>query len=120
MLNIHPLENPEGVRWFLPPSKSHMIRWIALASQSESRTNLVFQGSPGRDIESMAECMEKMGVSIERESQRWSIRGKAGGLELPFSTLNCGNSATTANFVSAIASCMDGPIFSAEEIISCE
>ena len=110
MLNIHPLENPEGVRWFLPPSKSHMIRWIALASQSESRTNLVFQGTPGRDIESMAECMEKMGASVERERQRWSIRGKAGGLELPFSTLNYGNSATTANFVSAIAACMDGPI----------
>ena len=108
MLNIHPLEDPERVRWFLPPSKSHMIRWIALASQSDSRTNLVFQGTPGRDIESMAECMEKMGVFIERESQRWVIRGKVGGLDLPISTLNCGNSATTANLVSAIAACMDG------------
>ena len=108
MLNIHPLEDPERVRWFLPPSKSHMIRWIALASQSDSRTNLVFQGTPGRDIESMAECMEKMGVFIEREPQRWVIRGKVGGLDLPISTLNCGNSATTANLVSAIAACMDG------------
>ena len=56
----------------------------------------------------MAECMEKMGASIEREHQRWAIRGKVGGLDLPVSTLNCGNSATTANFVSAIAACMDG------------
>ena len=110
MLNIHPLEKPEGVRWFLPPSKSHMIRCIALASQSESWTNLVFKGTPGRDIESMAECMEKMGASIEREHQRWAIRGKVGGLDLPVSPLNCGNSATTANFVSAIAACMDGSI----------
>jgi 3-phosphoshikimate 1-carboxyvinyltransferase len=87
-----------------------MIRWIALASQSDSRTNLVFQGTPGRDIESMAECMEKMGSSIEREHQRWAIRGKRGGLDLPVSTLNCGNSATTANFVSAIAACMNGSV----------
>jgi len=110
VLNIIPLENPERVRWFLPPSKSHMIRWIALASQSESWTNLVFQGSPGRDIESMAECMEKMGASIERKGQRWAIRGKTGGLDLPDSTLYCGNSATTANLVSAIAACMDGSV----------
>ncbi len=110
MLNIQPLEEPDRVRWFLPPSKSHMIRWIALASQSESWTNLIFQGTPGRDIESMAECMEKMGASIERGDQEWGIRGKKGGLILPESNLDCGNSATTANFVSAIAACMDGPV----------
>ena len=110
MLNIRPLEDPERVRWSLPPSKSHMIRWIALASQSESRTNLLFQGEPGSDIEAMARCMEKMGASIERGIGRWTIRGKEGGLDLPNSTLDCGNSATTANFVSAIAACMDGPI----------
>ena len=110
MLNIRPLEHPDRVRWLLPPSKSHMIRWIALASQSESETNLIFQGVPGRDIESMAECMEKMGTSIERGVRQWIIRGKRGGLCLPDSTLDCGNSATTANFVSAIASCMSGPV----------
>ena len=54
--------------------------------------------------------MEKMGTSIERGGGRWIIRGKRGGLCLPDSTLDCGNSATTANFVSAIASCMSGPV----------
>jgi len=110
VLNIQPLEDPDWVRWVLPPSKSHMIRWIALASQSESWTNLTFQGTPGRDIESMAECMEKMGASVEREEQKWKIRGNKNGLVLPDSNLDCGNSATTANFVSAIASCMNGPV----------
>jgi len=110
VVDIQPLADPERVRWFLPPSKSHMIRWIALASQSESWTDLIFQGPPGKDIEAMGECMEKMGASIERESQKWAIRGKKGGLVLPESILDCGNSATTANFVSAIAACMDGPV----------
>ena len=54
--------------------------------------------------------MEKMGASIERGVGRWTIRGKEGGLDPPDSVLDCGNSATTANFVSAIAACMDGPI----------
>jgi len=58
----------------------------------------------------MAECMEKMGASVEREEQKWKIRGNKNGLVLPDSNLDCGNSATTANFVSAIASCMNGPV----------
>ena len=58
----------------------------------------------------MAGCMEKMGVSIEREDGFWSIRGQSSGLVLPRKTLDCGNSATTANLVSAIAACMDGSI----------
>ncbi len=58
----------------------------------------------------MSRCMEKMGVSIEREAHRWKIRGRGDGLLLPESPLDCGNSATTANFVSAIAACLDGPV----------
>ena len=87
-----------------------MIRWVALASQSESQTNLIFKGVPGRDIESMAECMEKMGASIDKGSQRWVIRGNEGGLQIPDTTLDCGNSATTANFVTAIVACMSSPV----------
>ncbi len=87
-----------------------MIRWIALASQSKSQTNLIFKGIPGRDIESMAECMEKMGASIEKRSRRWTIKGNEGGLQIPNTTLDCGNSATTANFVSAIVACMSSPV----------
>jgi len=108
VLSIQPLENPEMVRWALPPSKSHMIRWIALSSQSESKTELVFRGVPGRDIESMAACMEEMGASIEKEQGKWTINGPRGGLLLPNGVLDCGNSATTARFVTSIAACLDG------------
>ena len=110
MLSIRPIENPEMVRWFLPPSKSHMIRWIALSSQSESGTELVFRGVPGRDIESMATCMEKMGASIKKEQQKWVIRGPRGGPILPNGVLDCGNSATTANLVTSIVACLDGSV----------
>ena len=58
----------------------------------------------------MAGCMEKMGAYIDREEQKWAIRGKLDGLDLPESPLDCGNSATTANFVSAIAACMHGSV----------
>lgn len=110
MLSIPILNHPDKVRWALPPSKSDMIRWIALASQSKSRTELGFRGVPGRDIESMAKCMIKMGTSIERSREKWVIQGWSGRFKFPKSTLDCGNSATAAKIVTSIAACLEGPI----------
>ena len=110
MLSIPALKYPDKVRWSIPPSKSHMIRWIALSSQSKSRTELSFQGVPGKDIESMAECMEKMGSSISKEWGRWFIQGNKDGFEFPNDSLDCGNSATAAKIVTSIAACLERPI----------
>ena len=35
MLTIEPMELDGPIDWALPPSKSHMIRWLALAAQAE-------------------------------------------------------------------------------------
>ena len=32
--------NIQDVNWFLAPSKSHMIRWILLASMSDKKTRI--------------------------------------------------------------------------------
>ena len=110
MLSIPKIDDPSLVEWFLPPSKSHMIRWIVMASQSNSVTELEFSAMPGRDIESMAGCMEQMGVSIERGERRWTIQGKRGGMRVPNRALNCGNSATSAKIATSIAACLGKPI----------
>ena len=110
MLSIPKIDDPSLVEWFLPPSKSHMIRWIVMASQSNSVTELEFSAMPGRDIESMAGCMEQMGVSIERGERGWTIEGKRGGLRVPNRALNCGNSATSAKIATSIAACLGTPI----------
>ena len=58
--------NFQDVTWFLAPSKSHMIRWILLASMSDKKTRISFSGKPGEDIHSMANCIEKLGITIKK------------------------------------------------------
>ena len=103
MLEVRPLVNPERVSWRLPPSKSHMIRWIAMAVQSKTETELHFSGTPGDDIFSMANCMEKMGAKIEKDKEKWVVKRGLGGNFSSETVLDCGNSATTARVVTSIA-----------------
>ena len=110
MLSIPIIDHPGEVEWFLPPSKSHMIRWIALSSQCSTSTRLIFRGVPGRDIISMADCVEEMGASIEREAGQWKIRGGKRVLIPPKANLDCGNSATAAKILSFLVACFDSSV----------
>ena len=56
----------DRVDYFLPPSKSHMIRMLAIASIHDGTTNLLVRGKLGLDIESMISCLITLGVCIER------------------------------------------------------
>ena len=99
------------IEWSLPPSKSHMIRWLALAAQAEGETALNFTGSVGDDILSMAGCLHDMGVSIEQGASKWVVGGVGPrGLRAPEGALDCGNSATAARFLMAIAAGMSQPV----------
>ncbi len=102
----------EGIiEWSLPPSKSHMIRWLALAAQTEGETALNFTGNVGEDILSMAGCLQDMGVSIEQGASKWVVGGVGPrGLRAPEGVLDCGNSATAARFLMAIAAGMSQPV----------
>ena len=111
MLSIKPMELEGTIEWSLPPSKSHMIRWLALAAQAEGETALNFTGSVGEDILSMAGCLQDMGVSIEQGASEWIVGGVGPrGLRAPEGVLDCGNSATAARFLMAIAAGMSQPI----------
>ena len=54
----------ESVKFSLPPSKSHMIRLLALAAINQGTTNLRFDGIIGQDIDSMIESLKSIGVNI--------------------------------------------------------
>jgi len=110
VLEVMPLVNPERVSWRLPPSKSHMIRWIAMAAQSKSETELHFSGTPGDDIFSMADCMEKMGMKIQKGRGKWVVKRGLNDNLSSETALDCGNSATTARVVTSIAAGM-GSVF---------
>ncbi len=94
--------------WLIPPSKSHMIRWLALGSQSCGETNISFEGVPGEDSFSMANCLSAMGSKIVFGEGNWIIEGSGDGLYVPDHVLNCGNSGTTASVVSAMSACLAG------------
>ena len=103
--------NIKDVTWFLAPSKSHMIRWILLASMSEKKTRISFSGRPGDDIHSMANCIQKLGIQIKKNEKYWDIYGKGtNGFSLPNEVLDCGNSGTAMRFLIPQVACFSSPV----------
>lgn len=103
--------NFQDVTWFLAPSKSHMIRWILLASMSDKKTRISFSGKPGEDIHSMANCIEKLGITIKKSEKYWDIHGKGiNGFCLPNGVLDCRNSGTTMRFLIPQVACFSSPV----------
>lgn len=92
--------------WTLPPSKSHLIRWLALISQGRSGCLLRFEGAAGADVESMARCLEMLGVRVHRGEDGWLIEPPEVGLVPPSEVLDCGNSGTAARVLTAMAATM--------------
>ena len=94
----------DRVDYFLPPSKSHMIRMLAIASIHDGTTNLLVRGKLGLDIESMISCLITLGVGIERVSTDDGLVitvdgvGK-NGFTKPNSEVNCGNSGTALRII---------------------
>ena len=58
----------------------------------------------------MADCIEEMGASIERETGQWTIFGGREILTPPKGILDCGNSATAAKILSFLVACFDSPV----------
>ena len=111
MLIINPLKLTKPVEWDLPPSKSHMIRWLVAASQNEQETIIKFNGEPGKDIMSMKRCLENFGVEVHELENMWKIKGiDFGRGDIENINFYCGNSGTTTNFVTVMASCYDTEI----------
>ena len=111
MLTLEPMDLHDPIDWMLPPSKSHMIRWLALAAQAEGETVLSFDGEPGEDILSMAECLRQLGVGIDQSTSQWSVTGVgAGGFSEPEGVLDCGNSGTAVRFLTAIAAGIESEV----------
>ena len=126
-------QNPsiEKLTWNLSPSKSHAIRWLALAAQSEQEVVLRGLGNAGQDIVSMRRCLGQMGVVITdldadgnmlevstndddqpaKGSVAWKVHGVgAHGLKPPISVLHAGNSGTALRILMALCARFDVPV----------
>ena len=110
MERIEPI-TPRGVfEYRLPPSKSHMIRELMLASKSMKNTEIIFYGTPGEDIISMSNCLELMGVEIIKEHGKWVVKPPKNGLIAPKGKIDCRNSGTVAKIMTVIAATFDSEI----------
>jgi 3-phosphoshikimate 1-carboxyvinyltransferase len=109
--------------WDLPPSKSHLIRLLALSAQSNQIITLKNVNNAGEDSRSMRRCLQQLGVKIEDmangqvlsksglaevafhpDSVDWRVHGVgSGGFSKPASVLHAGNSGTAFRILTAIS-----------------
>jgi len=100
---IKKLKNtPDPFNWELPSSKSHFIRWLFLAAQTQKKSIIKAPGSIGNDILSCVKVLEKLGVTIKKRDY-WSVNGcNPSEFNRNPGMLDCGNSATTLRFLSLL------------------
>ena len=131
-LNITSNAAIESMTWKLPPSKSHAIRWLALAAQSNQPLRLHNMAAAGQDIVSMRRCLRQLGVRITDldasghpipvESNHddqppigtvsWDVVGAGPhGLRAPVSVLHAGNSGTALRILMAMCARFDVPLW---------
>ena len=80
----------------LPPSKSHAMRWLTLASMDESPTRIEMW-EIGEDVQAMIDCLTNLGI-------KWDGLNMTGGdLTPPSAVLDCKNSGTALRLLIAQA-----------------
>lgn len=130
-LKIEPPKSIERVLWNLPSSKSHAIRWLALAAQSNQDVVLQNLEHAGQDIVSMRRCLSRMGVKITdlnadgdaleapanhdgqptKGSVAWKVHGVGpNGLKAPSGVLDAGNSGTALRVLMALSARFEVPV----------
>ena len=122
-LSINESAKGGNLQWKLPPSKSHLIRLLALSAQSNQVITLKNVNNAGEDSRSMRRCLQQLGVKIEDiangkvlskpglaevafhpDSVDWRVHGVGSdGFSKPASVLHAGNSGTAFRILTAIS-----------------
>jgi len=87
----------------LPPSKSHAMRWLTLASMDEVPTRIEMW-EIGEDVKALIDCFVGMGLEWDGKIL------KGGELQKPDSFLDCKNSGTAMRFLIAQAATCEFPV----------
>ena len=110
-IEVLPLERSAISKWNLPTSKSHLIRMVLVASQTNSDVKFVGIIKPGEDAFSMARCLQQLGVKITFTDEYWKVVGVGqDGFTTPKETLNCGNSGTSFQLLAGLCSGFTFPV----------
>ena len=76
----------------LPPSKSHSMRWLTLASMDNNPTR-ISMWEVGEDVQALIDCLSSLGIEWDGKVMR------GGELRQPTSILDCKNSGTALRFL---------------------
>jgi 3-phosphoshikimate 1-carboxyvinyltransferase len=131
VLHVNPKSSIEKITWRLPPSKSHAIRWLALAAQTAQVVTMHGMANAGQDVVAMRRSLGQMGVQtvdLDEEGEvlevhsnhddqpaqntvAWRVHGSGpAGLHPPVSVLHAGNSGTSLRILMALASRFTVPV----------
>lgn len=92
-----------------PPSKAHTLRAILLAALSKG-TSRIFDPLLGEDQLHLIDCLERLGVRIDREGATLTVHGTEGIFKPRNRELNVGESGVAMNTLAAVASLVEGDI----------
>jgi 3-phosphoshikimate 1-carboxyvinyltransferase len=122
-ISFEPSISKNDIEWQLPPSKSHLIRTLLIASQSDDITVINGIRNSGLDVNSMKNCLMQLGVKIEYcdeygqvmqsstnnlETNSLKITGVGSfGFKKPHESLNVGNSGTTLRLIALLCARFD-------------
>jgi 3-phosphoshikimate 1-carboxyvinyltransferase len=93
----------------VPGSKSITNRALLLAALAEGESELS-GGLESDDTIVMRAALEALGIRVDVTGSSWRVAGRGGRFELPSHPLDCGNSGTTARFLTAALTLAPGPV----------
>lgn len=130
-MKVQPAAELNRMEWTLPVSKSHAIRWVALAAQAEGEMVLHGMSTAGEDVLAMRRCLMQCGIEFtdldahgralpsaenadfmpDQRTVSWKIHGrKPEDWGPPGTVLHAGNSGTTLRILMGLASRWDVPV----------
>ncbi|MFO0689838.1 MAG: 3-phosphoshikimate 1-carboxyvinyltransferase [Myxococcota bacterium] len=93
----------------VPGSKSITNRALLLAALA-SGESVLSGGLESDDTVVMRQALAALGVPVEQSGTTWRVAGQGGRFALPAHPLDCGNSGTTARFLTAALTLAPGPV----------
>ena len=109
VLEVQPFRPKKEIQWTLPISKSHALRYLLLAAQSENVVRFSHMENVGEDVVAMRDCLVQLGVKIQEKKGEWEVHGVGPhGFSPSKTVLNARNSGVTLRCLLALCSRIEG------------
>ena len=95
----------------LPPSKSHLIRWLLLAAQTDGTVCLNGTRGASEDAITMLQAIRELGVIIDTQEDSWIVHGVGPhGFQKPVNPIQANNSGTALRLLGVAVTRIGEPV----------